>query len=406
MEPARAAPEDQASGGRGRAEPLIIAVAVLFGAQAFAMSTLAALYILSLGYSIAWLGAAFSAQGAFQFLLTIVGGTVSDRFGERVVIAVGFVVTLGAALLFAFSDALWVLIAAQLLIGASRAVKNPGTQSYASRISETHRARVIGRYRAGQQVGGLAGPLLGGVLAGTVGFGAAFVVVAGLSAVALVATMLLPDLARKKAKPLREVVSGVPSLVTAKPLMLAEILAFSVAMSPAVFFSVGIAFLRESGVAVEATGLLLTSFSTGAVAGGLGFARVMGRFSQRLIYALALVGVGAAVLALAATGTMPAVLFIMPVWGVTHALGNSLRTVLAAAHSTSEQRGVALGVVQSYWALALFVMPALLGGIATIVGLRATVAAAGALVLLVAVSAPLLFRLLLPRTEVAVESGA
>ncbi len=404
-EKVRPGPEARASGGRGRAEPLIVAVAALFGAQAFALSTLAALYMLYLGYSIAWLGAVVSAQGAFQFLLLFVGGAVSDRFGERAVMVVGFAGMLGSALLFAFSGALWVLIAAQLFNGAARAAYSPASQSYASRVSEQDRARVIGRYRAGQHIGGLAGPVLGGVLAGTVGFGAAFGVVAGLNAVALLTTALLPDLPRKEARPLREAASGVPSLVTAKPLMLAGILAFGVAMSPAVYFSVGIAFLRESGVAVEATGLLLTFFSAGAVAGGLGFARVIGRLGQTSIYALALAGVGMGLIALAVTGTMPAVLLIMPVWGLTHALGNSLRTVLAAAHSTPEHRGVAVAVVQAYWSLALFVMPALLGGIATIVGLRATVAAAGAAVLLVGISAPLLFRLLLPRPQAAVPSG-
>ena len=401
----QAASEGRASGGRVRAEPLIIAVAALYGAQAFAFATLASLYMLSLGYSIAWLGAVVSAQGAFQFLLTFVGGTVSDRFGERAVMAAGFVGMLGAALLFAFSSALSVLIMAQLFNGAARAVYNSASQSYASRVSETDRARVIGRYRAGAHVGGLAGPLLGAVVAGAAGFGAAFGVVAGLNVAALLATVLLPDLPRKEAGSLREVVAGVASLIIAKPLLLAGILTFGVAMSPAVYFSVGIAFLRESGVAVEATGLLLTIFSIGAVGGGLGFARVMGRFSQTLIYALALAGVGTACLFIAATGSMPAVLFIMPVWGVTQALGNSLRTVLAAEHSTPEQRGVAVGVVQSYWGLTLFVMPALLGGIATVVGLRATIAGTGVAMLLVGVSAPLLFRLLLPRQQAAAETG-
>ena len=406
IERARDELDPDSSSGRGRAEPLIVAVSALFGAQAFALNLLASLYMLSLGYSVAWLGAVVSAQGAFQFLLLFVGGTASDRFGERGVMAAGFLVTLGAALLFAFSDVLSVLIVAQLLVGASRAVKNPATQSYASRVSETHRARVIGRYRAAQHVGGLAGPLLGGLMAGVFGFGAAFGMVAGLNAVALLVTMLLPDLPRKKAAPLSEVVSGIPSLVTAKPLMLAGILAFGIAMSPAVFFSIGIAFLRESGVAVEVTGLLLTFFSAGAVAGGLGFARVVGRLGQTLIYALGLAGVGVGILLMAATGTMPAVLLIMPAWGAMHALGNSLRTVLAAAHSTPEQRGVAVGVVHTYWALALFVMPALLGGVASVVGLRATVAGAGAAVLLVGISAPLLFRLLLPRLQAAVESAS
>ncbi len=397
--------ESRASGGRRRAEPLIVAVSALFGAQAFGLSILAPLYMLSLGYSIAWLGAVVSAQGAFHFLLTFVGGTVSDRLGERTVMAAAFVGTMGAALLFAFSGALWVLIVAQLIVGAALAVYHPGAQSYASRVSEQDRARVIGRFRAGQYVGVMTGPLLGGILAATVGFGTAFGVVAGLNVIALLATALLPDLPRREARSLREVVAGVASLVTAKPLLLVGILAFGVGMSPAVYFSVGIAFLRESGVAVEATGLLVTVASAAAVGTALAFARVMGRFGQRLIYAFALAGAGAFFLALAATGTMPAVLLIAPVWGVTQALGNTLRTVMAAAYSTPEQRGVAVGVVHSYFALAQLIMPALLGGIATVVGLRATVAVAGALALLVGVSAPLLFRLLLPRPQAPAESA-
>ena len=157
---------------------------------------------------------------------------------------------------------------------------------------------------------------------------------------------------------------------------------------------------------METTGLLLTFFAIGGVGGGLGFARVLGGFGQRVIYGLALAGSGAAILFIAATGTMPMVLLIMPMWGVAEALGNSLRTVLAAAHSTPEQRGVAVGVVQTYWGLSLFVMPALLGGVASVAGLRATVAGAGAAVLLVGISAPLLFRLLLPRPQAAAESDS
>ena len=196
-------PPADPNGLRRRALWVISRVSALYGVQFGMLVPLVPLYRLWLGYNTAWPGAVISAQGAFQFLLPLFAGAVSDRFGERVVLRAGLVALLVSALVFVTSEAVWALIGAQLFIGAGRAVYNPAAQSYATRISETDRARVIGRYRAAEALGQGVGPLLGGVLAFAVDFDAAFAVVAAGSAAALVARLRLPGHPRGVASPPR-----------------------------------------------------------------------------------------------------------------------------------------------------------------------------------------------------------
>ena len=347
-----------------------------------------------------------SAQGAFQFLLPLFAGAVSDRFGERVVLRAGLVALLVSALVFVTSEAVWALIGAQLFIGAGRAVYNPAAQSYATRISETDRARVIGRYRAAEAIGQGVGPLLGGVLAFAVDFDAAFAVVAAGSAAALLASLLLPELPRGMAATLLEVVRAIPGFARSKPLLLAGICAFGLSASVAVFISVGVAFFRDTGVEALVIGLAVAVFTASSAIASYGFARIVAMLGQRLVFAFGVGGVGVMWLSIAgAGGSLVVLLPAMLLGGAAATLANNLRTLMSAEHSVPEQRGLAVALVGSYWALAQLLVPAALGIVAALTSLTTALVAGGGFALAVGISAPLLFRLLMPRPHAAVDSG-
>ena len=401
-QPATAEP----SGLRGRALRVISLVSALYGVQLGMLLPLVPLYVLSLGYNYAWLGAVIAAPGAFQFLLRFFGGAMSDRFGERVVLRAGLVAVLAGALLFVASESVWALIGAQLFIGVARAVYNPAAQSYATRIDESDRATIIGRYRAAEAIGQGVGPLLGGVLIGVAGFAVGFAVVAASAAAALVASLLLPELPRRMASTLLEVARGIPNIVRSKPLLLAGICAFGLSVSVAVLISVGVAFFRDTGIDAVVIGLAATVFTMAAAIGSYGFGRIMAVLGQRLVFVLGVGGVGVMWIGIAgAGGSLVVLLPAMLLGGVAASLGNNLRTLLSAEHSAPEQRGLAVALVGSYWALAQLVAPAVLGLVAALAGLTTALVAGGGFALAVGVSAPLLFRLLLPRPQTAVESG-
>ena len=401
-QPAAAEPH----GLRRRALWVISLVSALYGVQLGMLLPLVPLYVLSLGYNFAWLGAVIAAQGAFQFLLRFFGGAMSDRFGERVVLRAGLVAVLIAAFLFVTSESVWALIGAQLFIGVARAVYNPAAQSYATRIDETDRARIIGRYRAAEAIGQGAGPLIGGVLIAVVGFEAGFVAVAVGTAAALVASLLLPELPRRMAATLLEVARAIPGIVRSKPLLLAGICAFGLSVSVAVLISVGVAFFRDTGIDAVVIGLAASVFTLAAAIGSYGFGRIMTVLGQRLVFALGVGGVGVMWIGIAgAGGSLVVLLPAMLLGGVAASLGNNLRTLLSAEHSAPEQRGLAVALVGSYWALAQLVTPAVLGLVAALAGLSTALVAGGGFALAVGLFAPLLFRLLLPRPQAAVDSG-
>jgi len=150
--------DSPASIAPSRALPLIMVVSGLFGAQRGMLGPLIPLYIISLGHGFAWLGVIVAAQGAFQVLLRFFGGIFADRFGEQTVLRVGFFIMVLGSMIFIFLSAIWALIVAQLFIGASRAVHNSAAQSYASRITEGNRAKVMGRFRGSESLGSAIGP--------------------------------------------------------------------------------------------------------------------------------------------------------------------------------------------------------------------------------------------------------
>ena len=391
----------QPSGLRRRALWVISLVSALYGVQLGMLVPLVPLYVLSLGYNVALLGAVISAQGAFQFLLPLFAGAVSDRFGERVVLRAGLVALVLSALVFVTSEAVWALIGAQLFIGAARAVYNPAAQSYATRISETDRARIIGRYRAAEAIGQGLGPLLGGVLAVVVSFEAAFAVVAAGSAAALLASLLLPELPRRMPATLLDAARAVPGFVRSKALLLAGICAFGLSASVAVFISVGIAFFRNTGIEAEVIVMAVGVFTVASAIASYGFGRILARLGQRLVFAFGVGGVGVMWLFIAgASGSLVVLLPAVVLGGAAATLANNLRTLLSAEHSAPAQRGLAVALVGSYWGLAQLVVPAVLGIVGALWGLTTALVAGGGFALLVGLSAPLLFRLLLPQPAV------
>jgi MFS family permease len=401
--------DSPASIAPSRALPLIMVVSGLFGAQRGMLGPLIPLYIISLGHGFAWLGVIVAAQGAFQVLLRFFGGIFADRFGEQTVLRVGFFIMVLGSMIFIFLSAIWALIVAQLFIGASRAVHNSAAQSYASRITEGNRAKVMGRFRGSESLGSAIGPPFAAVailISG--GLAAGFVLVAIGNALALAMALVLPRIPRQQSRSVQEIVTAIPSLFRSRPLLLAGIFAFWAAMAPSIYAVVAVPFFQESGMSDATNSGVTTVSSIGAAVGGFAFGWVASRMSQPLIAVVGMFTFGLALFAMAATGTMPLVVLVLLLWGVTNSLVNNLRTVIAAEHSPAANRGTAVAYVGTWWAMSQFIGPVALGLIVAAVGLQQTLVVLGVVSVPLALLSPLLFRLLLPKlaTELVPEASA
>ncbi len=139
-------------------------------------------------HSAVWVSGVFLATFATMGILTPIGGWLGDSFDRRLVMIIS---DLGAAVVFAvlvFADAPWVLLVLALLATVCEVPFLPASQAAIPNLAaDEDLAWANGLVSQAFSVGITVGPLIGGVLVGSVGMGAAF----GINAVSFLVSAVL-----------------------------------------------------------------------------------------------------------------------------------------------------------------------------------------------------------------------
>lgn len=132
---------------------------------------------------VVWVSAIYLLTFAVPLLIT---GRLGDRFGQRNVYLVGMAIFTAAALACAFAPTIEWLIALRAIQGLGGSLINPQPLSIIHRIFAHHRrGAATGVWSAVASSAGLFGPVIGGVLVGTVGWRWVFFVYVPLGAISL-----------------------------------------------------------------------------------------------------------------------------------------------------------------------------------------------------------------------------
>ncbi len=129
-----------------------------------------------------WYGVVAFAFGIASFLASPVLGGLSDRFGRRPVLLLGFFGLGANFFLTAFATSIWMLVAARLMGGALQA-NAAVANAYVADITEPEeRTRRFGLLGAMMGLGFIIGPVMGGLL-GAIDLQLPFLVAGGLTMV-------------------------------------------------------------------------------------------------------------------------------------------------------------------------------------------------------------------------------
>ena len=143
----------------------------------------------------ATVGMLMATYSLTQFIAAPVWGRLSDRFGRRPVLLLGIAGAMFSYVWLAFAYRLWVLFAARAVGGLMAGNISAAFAYVADTTTPANRARGMGLIGAAFGLGFIAGPAIGGILAGpdpaTADFQSPALAAAGLSFVAFVLAIFL-----------------------------------------------------------------------------------------------------------------------------------------------------------------------------------------------------------------------
>ena len=311
-----------------------------------------------------WYGAITFAFSVANFIASPILGALSDRFGRRPVLLIGFC---GLAISFfvtALATAIWVLIAVRVLSGAMQATALVAN-AYVADISEPdERARRFGLLGAMFGLGFILGPVMGGLL-GAIDLRLPFFAAGSLALVNLLyGWLVLPEslpVERRRPFDWRTAFNPITALAELGRLggigMLVAVIAFT-ALSQFMLYTTWVLYTtfkfgwgpQENGWSLFAVGLM------SALVQGVLLGRLLKRFSpQRLAIAglvsstLAYIGWGAAT-----EGWMMFAVVFCNVLGFTVAA--SLQSIISGAADATTQ-GRTMGAVSGLQSLMAVVAP-------------------------------------------------
>ena len=176
----------------------MIAVTVLGSGMAFLDGTVVNVALPDIGRDL------HASTSALQWVLSgyllslasliLLGGSLGDRYGRRLVFVVGAGTFSLASLLCALAPTVGVLIAARLVQGAAGALLTPGSLAMIeASFRRQDRPRAIGLWSGMTGVSTALGPLLGGYLVGAVSWRAVFLINVPIGAFVIAAARHVPE---------------------------------------------------------------------------------------------------------------------------------------------------------------------------------------------------------------------
>jgi MFS family permease len=375
-------------GERGRAFAVVALCAAIFFADASHSVAIPIFpsFARSLGASLTFIGALGSASSAAMLLLSVPLGSLSDRFGRRGVMALGFLCFSAVPLVYTASSSPAHLLPARLLLGVAMGSTFSIGFIYTSELApDGLRSLAQGLYMTSMGTGFTLGPLLGGFMARNWGYGPSFYLSSGFAIAGLLSLMLVRSPRNGEGKtnrgPSRPGPAGVGEILGDPRMLAAGVANFlnSLMFSALTLFfplygaSVGLDE-GQVGLGFTARGLSSTAirFPSGALARRAGVLRLM---------ALGLGVSAATLLLLPSSEGLTAISVLLGVQGVAYGVYLTTGHAYVAQEAPGELRGTAMGVYSAFSNVSGIVSPLLLGAIAESWGLGGVFQASAALCL-------------------------
>ncbi len=365
------------------------------------LGTNAAVYFLvpirayELGVNVAVIGLLLGTKGLTEALSSVPVGAVIARIGPRAACLIG---SLGVALCgvaFAFANSLAWLFVIQIAIGALRPLAWIGGQSYAAGMrGADHRGTDASRFSFAANVGQMIVPLIAGFTVQHSGTHAAFLVMAGYSAVFVVIAALMPDVARtpSSGRKDRSGFGTARSLLRRKSMQVDLLLTFTRLWVPSAWSSFLPVYLVSVGTSTVLAGAVSSSMAVVATAVSLFAGKLVRWGSPTMMTALVLATSAIGMMITPFLTAVPWVFLSSILVGIGQGLSLPLLLVLVSTSAPPEMRSHALGLRASINQVSAAASPVLTAQVIALTSLTVGFVLSGGLALLFVLAAVVMHR--------------
>lgn len=324
------------------------------------------LYAESVGattFQVGLISSSFMVMAAFA---SIPFGSLSDRFGRRIFITSGLLLSTLASFLLFLSKSPYEIMAAYALAGFAMAASTPPLISLVGDLSASgHMGASYGWFTAFMQMGMASGPSIGGLMAGIGGLASPFLLSGGMILAAVIFALGLPTTRESRANPKgnKGTMASLTVLLHKRKVIACWLTVLCVSFALGIFFPFFPLYAEGVGLSTFSIGLLFTVQSAfnalGRVPAGY-FSDRTGRREPFIMAGLLVMPIG--IISLVSTGNfyllLPSVSIIGLAMGIT-TMGTS--TLLAEA-ADPISRGVAMGGFTTFL-YGGFALSAWIGGV-------------------------------------------
>ena len=353
------------------------------------------LFGVTLGLSVLDIGSLVGLPYLLTIVMRFVGGALADRYGEHRMLQACYSINVLAAVALCMASGFFSLMLSSALANLSRSVFWVPAQSMASQLSRRNPGKMLGQLSAANYTGQLLGLSLGGILAGWLGYGAAFVLVALICFVGLLLGFALPPVRSKtKGRTVWQVTVGMSRrLIERRTWLLftsscAAAVPFGITQSIYPVYMSGLSF-PEGWISV-----VIAVRSIGPVVIGLALGSEITIAREKVFYAVSMGGLGLCILATAWTEGLLLLGLCIAGLGMAGGVADLLNQVQAVDLSRASDRSAVMAATGLGWNMAPMALPLLLGWAADAWGFGVMFLATGCFFLLVAAGTPLVYRIL------------
>lgn len=143
-----------------------------------------------------WTGAGLVVSAVVQALVLVPAGRLVDTRGRRPFLQAGAAFTLAAGLTMALAGGAPLFLVGMALYGTGSALLGVSTAAVVGDVIGGRGGTPVAAFQMASDAGAFLGPLVAGMLADTASFEVAFLATAGVSALALLSTLVMPETRR------------------------------------------------------------------------------------------------------------------------------------------------------------------------------------------------------------------